>query len=117
MSKLSKNFSTDEFVCHCGYCDYSIVSHELIDVLQDVRDHFDTTVSILSGIRCKEHNTEVGGAKRSQHLLGTAADITVKGVSHLLVQEYLLSLYPDKYGIGKYKSFTHVDVRKNRARW
>ena len=25
--------------------------------------------------------------------------------------------YPDKYGIGMYSSFTHIDTRRTKARW
>ena len=24
---------------------------------------------------------------------------------------------PGKYGVGRYQSFTHLDVRRNKARW
>ena len=33
-------------------------------------------VKINSGFRCAKHNLEVGGAERSRHLLGCAADIS-----------------------------------------
>ena len=48
---------------------------------------------------------------------GNAADIAVKGINPKGVADYLESKYPDKYGLGRYKSFTHIDVRKNRSRW
>jgi hypothetical protein len=34
-----------------------------------------------------------------------------------LIYAYLCAKYPNKYGIGSYKSFTHVDTRAIRARW
>lgn len=114
--KLSDNFSSEEFECRCG-CGFDDVSQELIDVLQEVRDEINEPITINSACRCKDWNEQVGGAKRSQHLLGTAADIVVKGCTPAYVQEYLLKKYPDKYGIGKYNSFTHIDTREGKARW
>lgn len=116
MSKLSKNFSSEEFDCRCG-CGYNVTPQELVDVLQEMRDDLKAPVTINSASRCKQWNEEVGGAKKSQHLLGTAADIVVKGCTPAYVYEYLDKKYPDKYGIGKYKSFTHIDVRASKARW
>lgn len=116
MGDLSGNFSREEFSCGCG-CGFDDVSEELVDLLQELRDELEEPVTITSACRCKEHNASVGGAKRSQHLLGTAADIQVKGCTPAYVQEWLLKKYPDSLGIGKYKQFTHVDVRKGKARW
>ena len=116
MGDLSNNFSKSEFECRCG-CGFDEVSLELVEVLQELRDDINEPITINSACRCKEWNAEVGGAKRSQHLLGTAADIVVKGCTPAYVHEYLEGKYPDKYGMGKYKSFIHIDVRKSKARW
>lgn len=114
--KLTKNFNKEEFACKCG-CGFDEVDMELVNVLQDVRDHFGQPVRITSACRCAEHNKDVGGAERSKHLLGIASDIVVAKTSHRLVQDYLEGKYPDTYGIGRYKTFTHIDVRKNKARF
>ena len=114
--QLSKNFSSSEFECKCG-CGFDGVSQELVDVLQIMRHMLDAPITINSGCRCEEYNAKVGGRAKSQHLLGTAADIVVKGCTPAFVEEYLERRYPDSYGIGKYKSFTHIDVRPNKARW
>ena len=117
---LSKHFKKREFACKCG-CGLGLndgdVNPELIEVLEDVREHFGRPVVINSGLRCKEHNARVGGAKMSQHLFGTASDIRVQGVEPSVVHKYLIEKYPDKYGIGKYKTFTHIDVRDYKARF
>lgn len=117
---LSKHFKKREFACKdgcgLGFADGD-VNPELVEVLEDVREHFGRPVVINSGLRCETHNNRVGGAKKSQHLLGTAADIRVSGVDPALVYDYLNQKYPGKYGIGKYKSFTHIDVRERKARF
>jgi uncharacterized protein YcbK (DUF882 family) len=112
MKQLSKNFHESEFVCPC--CGQVKVDPLLVDVLQDVRDHFMRPVKINSGYRCDIHNTEINGALNSLHLSGRAADIVVRGVSPAKVQQYLAD---HAGGIGAYMTFTHVDVRGYRARW
>lgn len=120
MTQLSKHFKAKEFACKCG-CGLGLedgdVSNELVDVLEDAREHFDKPVVINSGVRCEVHNRRVGGAVASQHLFGTAADIRIAGVLPKEVANYLDSKYPNKYGIGRYGNFTHIDVRPNKARW
>lgn len=115
--KVSKYFNDYEFNCHCGKCKLVAPPKELLKVLDDVREHFNRPTTIMSGYRCQAHNNAVGGAKRSQHLLGIAADIIISGISPGTVQSYLLNKYTDSYGIGKYSYFTHIDVREWKARW
>lgn len=117
MSKLSEHFSEYEFECHCGKCELVKPPEELLNVLEDVRSHFGRPVTVMSGYRCEIHNKNVGGAKKSRHKKGDASDIKVKDTSPNKVHTYLVNKYPDKYGIGSYAYFTHVDVREKKARW
>lgn len=114
---ISRSFRRSEFKCKCGHCNYDTVDTELVDVLQDIRDHFNEPVNINSGNRCPAYNSEVGGSPKSQHVLGRAADISINNVSHDDVQKYLLDKYPSKYGIGCYSNFTHIDTRTGKGRW
>ena len=113
---VSKNFKRSEFACQCG-CGFDAVDVELLQVLQDVRDHFGKKTHINSGCRCIRHNQYVGGDDDSQHLISKAADIVVFWVNPVFVADYLNRKYPDKFGIGRYTDFTHVDVRAEKARW
>lgn len=112
---LNKYFKRSEFACRCG-CGTSTVDAELLAVITDVREKFGP-VAINSGHRCVAHNAKEKGAKNSVHLTGKAADIRVIGVAAGNIQLYLEGKYPDKYGIGRYNSFTHIDVRDGKARW
>jgi uncharacterized protein YcbK (DUF882 family) len=116
MAKLSAHFNRSEFECSCG-CGFATVDVELIKVLEEVRVHFGKSTIINSSARCAKHNKAVGGATGSKHKLGIAADIVVIGASTGEVYDYIDSTYPDKYGLGMYNTFTHVDVRKDKARW
>ncbi len=114
---LSDNFKRSEFACKCGKCDYDTVDAELVVVLQSLREHFKSPVIITSGNRCPAHNSNVGGSKSSYHIRGRAADIQIKEVSPIVVQSYLKETYPNKFGIGCYALFTHIDTRTKAGRW
>jgi len=115
MGDVSKHFNKSEFTCKCG-CGFVIINPELITVLEGIRQRYGI-VRINSACRCAEHNKAVGGSSDSQHMRGTASDIIVEGFSPFKVQQYLIAKYADKYGIGSYTSFTHIDVRATKARW
>nr|DAX73674.1 MAG TPA: peptidase [Microviridae sp.] len=115
--QVSEHFKIQEFAQKDYRCDKILIESELIKVLEDIRTHFNKPVIITSGYRTPEYNKKVGGVKNSQHTKGTAADIKVKNVLASKVQNYLSKKYPNKYGIGRYNNFTHIDVRKKKARW
>ena len=117
MTKLSKHFDSSEFRCHCGTCGFDVVDSELLVVLEDLRETYGQPVTVTSGCRCQRHNKKIGGAPESYHTKGMAADIQVRGLSSAKVYQYLTGKYPDKYGIGYYHSWVHIDVRPKKSRW
>jgi uncharacterized protein YcbK (DUF882 family) len=72
-------------------------------------------VHILSGYRPENYNRAIGGARKSQHVEGRAADVVVDGVETSVVHDTALRLAKAGRmrigGLGRYGSFTHVDVR------
>ena len=114
--KLSANFKVSEFACHDG-SDTVLIDDALVELLQKIREHFGKAITINSGYRTTAWNAKNGGAQKSQHLLGKAADITITGVTPLEIAQYAEFLQPTAGGIGVYQSFTHVDVRAARTRW
>ena len=115
MGNVSAHFSRWEFACRCG-CGFDRVDPRLVSILENVRRHFTAPVTINSGCRCEAYNKKAGGVQNSQHVQGIAADIVVEGVKPALVASYLESQHPD-CGIGRYNTFTHIDVRGYAARW
>lgn len=113
---LTKNFKVREFACKDG-SDVIFISHDLVEVLQKIRDHFGKPVNINSAYRTPTYNKKVDGAAQSQHLYGMAADISISGVKPADVAAFAETLMPKYGGIGIYNSFTHVDVRAVRSRW
>lgn len=113
---ISKNFRVREFRCQDG-SDVVFIESDLVDILQKIRDHFGKAVTITSAFRTASHNKKVGGATYSQHLYGTAADIKISGVTASAVADFAETLMPNTGGIGRYSTFTHVDVRSIKSRW
>lgn len=114
MTRLSKYFWRYEIACKCG-CGYDTMDAETLKIADEIRELNAGPITPNSGARCEKHNKEVGGAEDSQHLIARAMDLPVK--NPLSVFKYLTKKYPDKYGIGLYKTFVHIDTRKEAARW
>jgi len=116
MGKINRYFTREEVSCKCG-CGFDVIDAETLNVITAVRERFDSPVYILSAARCSKHNAVIGGASRSKHLTGRAVDIRVKDVAPIEVYSYLDKVHSDRYGLGFYDSFTHLDTRPEKARW
>tara|TARA_R110002050_G_scaffold260711_3_gene400478 strand:+ start:10811 stop:11188 length:378 start_codon:yes stop_codon:yes gene_type:complete len=124
--KISKNFSKEEFDCSCG-CEMSgeVLENitKLVDELEVLREHSNSSIIVNSGYRCDKYNKRIGGAKRSQHKLGNASDIVVKGVepseTHQLIEQLIDKKLMSEGGLGSYNNFTHYDIGYNnrKRRW
>lgn len=115
MGNISMHFNRQEFACHCG-CGFAAVDKKLNEILEDIRCYFNAPVMINSACRCATYNKKVGGAQKSQHTRGLAADIEVMNVSPNTVADYLEKEH-GTCSIGRYDTFTHIDVRDIPARW
>lgn len=93
------------------------MDRELLEVLEGIRKIFGRPILINSWCRCEAYNAHIGGKPGSYHVKGMAADIRIEEIPASLVADYLDRTYPDRYGIGRYDRFTHIDVRHQRSRW
>ena len=89
--QLSANFRVREFACNDG-SDYILIDDALVEICQKVRDHFKVPVNVNSGFRNLTHNRRVGSNDTSQHVLGKAADLVVRGVAPATVAAFADSL-------------------------
>lgn len=122
--KLTENFSKSEFDSKDGAempNDVLMNVQKLAGQLQILRNNINKPITINSGYRSPEHNKDIGGVENSQHVLGKAADIKVKGISTRILAALIEDLINDgdmlQGGVGIYNSFVHYDIRKNKARW
>ena len=114
--KLSKNFKVKEFACKDG-SDVVFIDTVLVNLLQNIRNHFNKPVHINSGFRTYSYNKKIGGARYSQHQYGTAVDIYIDGITPKEIADYAETLMVGTGGIGIYNNFVHLDVRVEKSRW
>lgn len=108
-----KHFKREEFKCKCGkYCDgYPVeMDKTLLRVADRVREHFDQTAIVSSGVRCERHNANVGGVSGSRHKLGKAMDFRVSGFSAASVLKYVQEQPEIRYSYAIDKNYVHMDV-------
>ena len=86
------------------------VRYSLVQMLEVVRIAIgNKPIIINSGYRTPEYNVECGGVEDSQHLLGLAADIRVKGMTPAELGRKAKEVGFDFVQV--YGTFVHVDVR------
>ena len=122
--KLTNNFNLSEFKCHDGTdVPEQLLQNvmELAKNLQVLRNHFGKPIHINSAYRTVDYNKKIGGATKSQHLIGKAADIRINGIAPKEVADAIEQLISEgkmkQGGLGRYNSFTHYDIRGVRSRW
>lgn len=113
--RLTQHFKAEEFKCKDKTKEF-LWAPELLEVLETIRNHFNTPVIINSGYRTPSWNTKVGGAPNSYHCKGMAADIVVKGHTTKEVAEIANRILGDHGGVIRYTNFVHVDVREGYYR-
>lgn len=108
-----RSFKVNEF--QCRHCKKVKLDVDMLVLLQKLRDRVGA-LRITSGYRCTTHNKNVGGAKNSQHLKGTACDVVPLESNVRNVYSHANEVFM-RGGVGSYKTFTHVDNRGYRSRW
>jgi len=123
-NKLTNNFALSEFRCKDGTDvpdEHMDNVKELAENLQVLREHIDKAINVISGYRSPKYNRKIKGARRSQHMTASAADVKVSGMTPHEVKAIVEQLIEEKKmkqgGIGLYKTFLHYDVRGRKARW
>ena len=111
MSKLTKNFHSDELKCSC--CGECHMDEEFMNKLQFVREQCNFGFKVNSGYRCKTHNEKVSKRSMGDHARGLAVDIACTDrykralmLKYALATEYFKDIAIDK-------KFIHLGKGKN----
>lgn len=122
---LTRNFKWEEFACKSGAKFTTDVERNIrtlaaqLEVIREAAGG--RSIRINSGYRSPAHNTKIGGAKNSQHLLGKAADIVISGMTPSQTADLIEKLIAEgkimQGGVGRYATFTHYDIRGTASRW
>ena len=135
--KLTNNFWLDEFIESDFYDQQTQLKvwesyekdkdkllpniQKLANQLQYVRDYLGKPIHINIGYRPVWYELARGRNGNSQHCLGKAADIVCDDVTPDFIYELIDDLMSKGEilmgGLGRYSTFTHIDIRKKKARW
>lgn len=107
--QLTKNFKLSEF--QSPDTQEVKIDSGLVNKLQQLRDQVGRPVIVTSGYRTPEHNRAIGGAERSFHMQGLAADIVVEGMSSAELADVAKQIGFTGIGVYPRRGHCHVDVR------
>ena len=120
MGASSPHFSDDELRCrgtNCSAngtrpCGVNGCQQGLVDALEAFRALVGKPVVIDSAYRCEKHNAQAGGAGKSEHVEGLAADVRVNGMTAAQLESVARGI-PAIRGIGRadHQRYVHIDVR------
>jgi len=128
MGKSSLHFTDAELRCrgtNCSSdgthgCGVNGCQQGLVDALEAFRALVNRPVVIDSAYRCARHNAQAGGAGKSEHVEGLAADVRVQGMTAAELETVACRI-PAIRGIGRadHQGYVHIDVRPvpTVARW
>lgn len=128
--KISKNFNLSEFTYSKtadkkkidntpGPSERANIYTLVNEILQPIRSEFGKSIKVNSGFRSKDLNKAVGGSSTSQHLTGSAADITTYDSNDDLFR-LILQMIDDgdivvgqliwEYGNDNYPQWIHISL-------
>ena len=119
-------FTRAECRCKCGgrYCNGypAEMAEQTMRMADEIRRRAGVPLNVNSGVRCTQHNADVGGVWNSLHLTGQAIDLAPIGgnisVTKLqnIAQEVMTEKIPGRGGLGCYSWGVHIDNGKY-SRW
>jgi uncharacterized protein YcbK (DUF882 family) len=115
--KITENFNYRELACkHCGNI---IMSTDLVNKLQKLRNQLNIPITIVSGYRCP-NNVPSGSSKKSQHCLGNAIDISLDRKRNMMEIFNMCTNIFSRVGVyynGNKFGTIHVDISTPPLYW
>lgn len=113
----------NEFLSDFRTGDVEVVDPELLDLIHDVRESLRSggTFEVVSAYRSPKTNEMLrarsgGVARSSQHVLGKAIDVRLRGVETDRLRDAALELHRGGVGYYEQSNFVHIDTGRVR-RW
>lgn len=118
-----KYFTREEWRCQCSgkYCNGfpAEPAEETVRMADEIRRRAGVPLRVNSGLRCNQHNAEVGGVSNSLHTTGQAVDLAgaispdkLRDIAQAVQAEKI----PGRGGLGLYHWGVHIDNGKY-SRW
>lgn len=109
-----KYFRRNEFKCKCGKCGGFPVepNKTLVRVEDRVRAILGRPINNSSGVRCKNHNSYVGGAANSLHMEGKAVDFCCPGYTANQILNIVRAQKEIAYAYCINDQYVHMNVRR-----
>ena len=106
-------FSRKEFACKCSsYCDGypAQMQRGVVELADRAREELKGVGFVSSGLRCPQHNANVGGVSNSRHLSGKAIDLRIEGKSARQTLAWVQKQPEVRYAYAIDANFVHMDV-------
>lgn len=106
-------FSRKEFACKCGrYCDGypAQMQRGVVELADRAREELKGAGFVSSGLRCAQHNTNVGGISNSRHLEGKAIDLHIEGKSARQTLDWVQKQPEVRYAYAIEAHYVHMDI-------
>ena len=108
-----RHFSRREFACKCGqYCDGypAQMQRGVVELADRAREELKGVGFVSSGLRCSQHNANVGGVSDSRHLSGKAIDLRIEGKSARQTLAWVQKQPEVRYAYAIDAYYVHMDI-------
>lgn len=106
-------FSRKEFACKCGqYCNGypAQMQRGVVELADRAREELKGAGFVSSGLRCSQHNANVGGVSDSRHLSGKAIDLRIEGKSARQTLAWVQKQPEVRYAYAIDAYYVHMDI-------
>ena len=106
-------FSRKEFACKCGqYCNGypAQMQRGVVELADRAREELKGAGFVSSGLRCSQHNANVGGVSDSRHLSGKAIDLRIEGKSASQTLAWVQKQPEERYAYAIDAYYVHMDI-------
>ena len=106
-------FSRREFACKCGrYCDGypARMQRGVVELADRARAELNGVAFVSSGLRCPQHNANVGGVSNSRHLSGRAVDLRIEGKTAPQILAWAQKQPEVRYAYAIDTLYVHMDI-------